>query len=90
MNTKVRADPAFWAPHQYRRTAPSVPAPELVERATDMLIAAEQPLIHAGSGIIHAAAYAELRQVAERLGAPVTTSWSARGVLPNLPSCRCR
>ena len=82
MNTKVKAEPAFWAPHQYRRTAPTVPAPELVERAADMLIAAAQPLIHAGSGIIHAAAYAELRQVAELLCAPVTTSWSARGVLP--------
>src|ERR1039457_726561 len=82
MNTKVKAERAFWAPHQYRRTSPSVPSPELIERAADMLIAAEQPLIHAGSGIIHAAAYAELRQVAELLCAPVTTSWSARGVLP--------
>lgn len=82
MNTKVKADPAFWAPHQYRRTAPTTPAQELIERAADMLIAAEQPLIHAGSGIIHAGAYAELRRVAELLCAPVTTSWSARGVLP--------
>ena len=82
MNTKVKAEPAFWAPHQYRRTAAIVPSPELVARAADMLIAAEQPLIHAGSGVIHCAAYAELRRVAELLCAPVTTSWSARGVLP--------
>ena len=82
MNTKVEAEPTLWSPHQYRRTAPTMPPPELVERAADMLIAAEQPLIHAGSGIIHAAAYSELRQVAELLCAPVTTSWSARGVLP--------
>ena len=47
-----------------------------------MLIAAEAPMIHAGSGIIHAGAYAELRRVAELLHAPVTTSWAARGVLP--------
>jgi acetolactate synthase I/II/III large subunit len=82
MNTKVKVEPAIWAPHQYRHTSPTVPAPELVARTADMLIAAEQPLIHAGSGIIHSGAYAELRQVAELLCAPVTTSWSARGALP--------
>ena len=47
-----------------------------------MLIEAKLPLIHAGSGIIHAAAYEELAQLAELLHAPVTTSWSAWGVLP--------
>jgi acetolactate synthase-1/2/3 large subunit len=39
-------------------------------------------MIHAGSGIIHANAYAALSRVAELLHAPVTTSWAARGVLP--------
>jgi acetolactate synthase-1/2/3 large subunit len=47
-----------------------------------MLAAAELPMIHAGSGVIHAGAYEELRRVAEILQAPVTTSWAARGVLP--------
>jgi acetolactate synthase I/II/III large subunit len=47
-----------------------------------MLAAAELPIIHAGSGVIHAGAYDELRRVAELLHAPVTTSWAARGVLP--------
>jgi len=47
-----------------------------------MLVAAELPIIHAGSGVIHAGAYAELRRVAELLHSPVTTSWAARGVLP--------
>ena len=41
-----------------------------------MLAAAELPIIHAGSGIIHAGAYDELRRVAELLHAPVTTSWA--------------
>ena len=39
-------------------------------------------MIHAGSGVIHAGAYAELKRVAELLHAPVTTSWAARGMLP--------
>ena len=36
---------------------PIVPSPAQVERAADMLAAAELPMIHAGSGVIHAGAY---------------------------------
>jgi acetolactate synthase-1/2/3 large subunit len=82
MNGKVKADVPTWQPHQYRRVEPIIPSPAQVERAAGMLAAAELPIIHAGSGIIHAGAYAELRRVAEALHAPVTTSWAARGVLP--------
>jgi acetolactate synthase-1/2/3 large subunit len=82
MNGKVKADVPIWAPHQYRRIDPIVPAPSQVERAAEMLASAELPIIHAGSGIIHGGAFDELRRVAELLQAPVTTSWGARGVLP--------
>ncbi len=81
MNGKVKAEVPIWQPHQYRRVARIVPAPGEVERAAEMLAAAELPMIHAGSGIIHADAYDELRRVAELLHAPVTTSWAGRGVL---------
>jgi acetolactate synthase-1/2/3 large subunit len=81
MNGKVKADVSIWQPHQYRRVDPIVPAPEQVERAAEMLTVAELPMIHVGSGIIHAGAYDELRRVAELLHAPVTTSWAGRGVL---------
>jgi acetolactate synthase-1/2/3 large subunit len=82
MNGKVKADVATWQPSQYRRVDPILPSPAQVERAAELLGAAELPIIHAGSGIIHAGAYEELRRVAELLHAPVTTSWAARGVLP--------
>jgi len=82
MNGHVKTEVPIWKPHQYRRTAPIVPSAEQVERAADMLAVAELPIIHAGSGVIHAGAYEELRRVAELLGAPVTTSWAGRGVLP--------
>ncbi len=82
MNGKVKAEVPIWKPHQYRRTAPVVPAPEQVKQAAEMLAAAELPIIHAGSGVIHAGAYDELRRVAELLQSPVTTSWAGRGVLP--------
>jgi acetolactate synthase-1/2/3 large subunit len=61
---------------------PIVPSPAQVDRAASMLAAAEMPVIHAGSGVIHAGACDELRRVAELLHAPVTTSWAARGALP--------
>jgi len=82
MNGKVKADIAFWAPHQYRNIVPPAPTFEQVVQAAQILIEAEAPMIHAGSGIIHAGAYDALRRVAELLQAPVTTSWAARGVLP--------
>jgi acetolactate synthase I/II/III large subunit len=81
MNGKVKADVPIWQPHQYRRVGRMVPDPGQVERAAAMLAAAELPMIHAGSGIIHADAFDELRRVAELLHAPVTTSWAGRGVL---------
>jgi acetolactate synthase-1/2/3 large subunit len=69
------------APESYRRTTPQQPDPLLVERAARMLVEADKPLIHAGSGVYHAGAEAELGRLAELLASPVTTSWAARGVL---------
>jgi len=69
------------APRQYRRIQPLEPSAADVEKAADMLSSAGLPVIHAGSGIIHAGAYAELAEIAEMLQAPVTTSWAARGAL---------
>jgi acetolactate synthase-1/2/3 large subunit len=72
----------FWSPSQYRSMVPIHPPLEQVNKAANMLVQAELPVIHVGSGIIHAGAYEELASLAEILNAPVTTSWSARGVLP--------
>lgn len=69
-------------PAAYRRTEPILPSKRQVEAAADLLLEADMPMIHAGSGVIHARAFEELAEVAERLHAPVTTSWAARGVLP--------
>jgi acetolactate synthase-1/2/3 large subunit len=75
-------EPLLTPPHQYRRVAPIEPAAGALEAAADMLVGARLPLIHAGGGVIHALAFDELAEVAELLHAPVTTSWSARGALP--------
>ena len=80
MNGKFKA-PAAWKPAHYRRAAP-IPAPDdQVELAARWLTQAEAPMIHAGSGVVHARAFAELERVATLLHAPVTTSWAARGAL---------
>ncbi len=70
------------APGTYRRIDPLEPDPVLVHQAARLLAGSSTPLIHAGTGVIHARAHAELEAVAERLGAPVTTSWGGRGSLP--------
>ncbi|MCB2227018.1 MAG: thiamine pyrophosphate-binding protein [Desulfarculaceae bacterium] len=69
------------APSAYRSTAPQEPDPSLLAQAAEMLATAKLPMIHAGSGILHAQAYEELAELAELLHAPVTTSWAARGAL---------
>jgi acetolactate synthase-1/2/3 large subunit len=86
MNAKVKASPAFLKPNQYRQVAPTTPSAEQVAQAAKLLIKASAPMIHAGSGVIHALAFDALRRVADLLHAPVTTSWAARGVLPETSS----
>ncbi|HET7202519.1 MAG TPA: thiamine pyrophosphate-binding protein [Steroidobacteraceae bacterium] len=81
MNGKVKATVPTWQPSEFRRTHAVVPAPEQVTEAADLLAGAQLPMVHAGSGVIHAGAYEELRRVVELLCAPLTTSWAARGVL---------
>lgn len=68
-------------PGTYRPLAPGVADPSQVKAAADMLRDAALPVIHAGSGIVHAQAAAELAAVAEALSAPLTGSWGARSVL---------
>ncbi|HEY5011436.1 MAG TPA: thiamine pyrophosphate-binding protein, partial [Acidimicrobiia bacterium] len=47
-------------PARYRRQAPVTPDPITVRHAADLLGGAELPMIHAGSGVLQAAASAEL------------------------------
>ena len=68
-------------PQAYRRVAPIEPADDAVERAAELLATARLPMIHAGSGVLHAQASDALARVATALHAPVTASWGARGAL---------
>jgi len=69
-------------PQRYRATAAPVADAGVIEQAADMLARAEWPLIHTGGGVLRAGAWAEVRELAEYLSAPVTTSLGARGAIP--------
>lgn len=60
------------------RTRPDAHA---VERAAALLAGARRPVIVAGGGVISAEATAELLALAERLGAPVVTTWNGKGAI---------
>ncbi|ROR05176.1 acetolactate synthase 3 large subunit [Erwinia sp. JUb26] len=53
-----------------------------IKRALQTLLAAKQPVIYAGGGVINAACHDELRQLAEKLNVPVTTSLMGLGAFP--------
>jgi acetolactate synthase I/II/III large subunit len=59
--------------------APPEPDPEGVERAAALLNAATAPMIFAGGGAQGASPL--VRQLAERLGAPVVSGWMGQGVM---------
>ncbi|MFF6780129.1 thiamine pyrophosphate-dependent enzyme [Streptomyces sp. NPDC012510] len=58
------------------------PRPELTAVAADLLSRAERPAIIAGGGVVRADASGKLRQLAERLSAPVVTTPGGKGAFP--------
>lgn len=59
-----------------RRTAPDA---DSVALACYQLIEAERPVIIAGGGVLNSGAEEEIQRLAERLNAPVATTWSGKG-----------
>ena len=58
------------------------PDPADVEQAADMLVAAERPVIYAGQGVHYAKAWDALKELAELLEAPVTTTLNGKSAFP--------
>ena len=58
------------------------PAPDDVDRAARVLANAERPVIYAGQGVHYAKAWPELKELAELLNAPVTTSLEGKSAFP--------
>ena len=60
----------------------SGPDPELVTAAADVLAAADHPVIYAGQGVHYAKAWDDLKELAELLQAPVTTTLAGKSTFP--------
>ncbi|GGP67109.1 thiamine pyrophosphate-binding protein [Streptomyces melanogenes] len=59
-----------------------VPRPELTAVAAELLTHAARPAIIAGGGVVRADASGKLRALAERLDAPVVTTFGGKGAFP--------
>ncbi len=64
---------------------PSLPRgdPAEIERAAELLLCAERPVVIAGGGVIGSRATSELVQLAEALSLPVVTAWYRNDAFPN-------
>jgi acetolactate synthase-1/2/3 large subunit len=63
-------------------TTRSGPAPKAVKTAAKMLMNAKRPVIYAGQGVHYAEAWAQLKELAELIGSPVTTSLEGKSAFP--------
>jgi acetolactate synthase-1/2/3 large subunit len=68
-----------YTPAPRLRTAPD---PRAVSEIAAALVAAERPVIYAGQGVHYAKAWPQLRELAELLEAPVTTSLQGKSAFP--------
>jgi thiamine pyrophosphate-dependent acetolactate synthase large subunit-like protein len=73
------AEPIQYTPTPRLRSAPD---PRDVSRVAEALVAAERPVIYAGQGVHYARAWQALRDLAELLEAPVTTSLQGKSAFP--------
>lgn len=63
-------------------TARAAPDPAAVEEIADVLAGAERPVIYAGQGVHYAEAWPKLRELAESMNIPVTTSLEGKSAFP--------
>jgi acetolactate synthase-1/2/3 large subunit len=72
-------EPLVYRPAPRTRTAPD---PQAVGEVAAALVAAERPVLYAGQGVHYARAWQSLRELAELLEAPVTTSLQGKSAFP--------
>ena len=54
----------------------------LVDEAAGLVVRSRRPIVHVGRGVVHSGAEAQVRDLVAALDAGVTTTWGARGVVP--------
>ena len=85
LNNLIDMDTVFDAgePSGYRAGMRSAPDPQAVVKAAELLDKAQRPVIMAGSAVWWCDAAEPLRQLAERIQAPVFLNGAGRGCLPS-------
>lgn len=73
------ADPSDYVVSRPLRSGPD---PDAIREAAKMLLAAKRPVLYAGQGVHWAEAWGELRELAELLAIPVTTSLQGKSAFP--------
>ncbi len=67
---------------------PTLPDPEAIRRAVELIRAARRPIFYVGGGVVKSEAYAALATLVEVTGIPVVTTLMARGAFPDSdPRC---
>lgn len=71
-------------PLEYQMTprVKTAPDPGAIDEVARVLVEAERPVIYAGQGVHYAKAWPQLRELAEVLEAPVTTSLQGKSAFP--------
>ena len=72
-------EPLTYAPVPRTRSAPD---PQAVSEVAEVLVNAHRPVLYAGQGVHYARAWQALRDLAELLEAPVTTSLEGKSAFP--------
>ncbi len=80
VDTDTLVDPG--EPASYRYGGRTAPDPDMIVKAAAVLEAAQRPVIMAGSAVWWCDASEPLRQLAERINAPVFLNGAGRGCLP--------
>lgn len=73
------AEPPNYTPTFVTRSSPD---PQAVKEVARVLVKAERPVIYAGQGVHYARSWQQLRELAELLEAPVTTSLQGKSAFP--------
>jgi acetolactate synthase I/II/III large subunit len=81
-NGPTSAGPAEPASLDSAPVPPPLPPRDALAAAADLLDAAEHPVLWAGGGVERSGAWNELRALAERLRAPVATTYMGKGAFP--------
>lgn len=70
-------------PEKYRSTAATIPDPEVLKKAADLLASAKKPVIISGRGAVDSDAIDVIAEIAEYLTAPVAMSYLHNDAFPS-------